>query len=134
MIGDEVPNTYLLERVLVLAPENEGHAFTTKCKFHYEPQTQTINFSRTFHRLCASNDQLQRLLEHAQLFYLDERKRTKHFLGEFPLEGCRMFFDDWTASSIVISYRKHQPPPTTIYLSANACKKSRERTIREVRV
>jgi hypothetical protein len=35
MIGDEVSNVYLLERVLVLTPDQQGSPFSTKCKFHY---------------------------------------------------------------------------------------------------
>jgi hypothetical protein len=65
---------------------------------------------------------------------VDERNRTKHFLGEFPLDDARLLFDDWTATSIVISYRKHEPPPTTAAAQGkNGIKKSRERTIKEVK-
>jgi hypothetical protein len=55
-------------------------------------------------------------------------------LGEFPLDDARLLFDDWTATSIVISYRKHEPPPTTAAAQGkNGIKKSRERTIKEVK-
>lgn len=42
-----------------------------------------------------------------------------------------MLFDDWTTSSIVISYRKLKS--TTNQQAALPCRKSRERTIREVK-
>jgi hypothetical protein len=45
-----------------------------------------------------------------------------------------MLFEDWTTNVIVISYRKHEPPPTQAApLPKQAAKKSRERTIKEVR-
>lgn len=62
MRGDEFSDVYLLERVLVLTPDQGGPPFSTKCKFFYEPQTQAINFSLTFHQLCSRHPQLARLL------------------------------------------------------------------------
>lgn len=82
--------------------------------------------------LCEEWPQIELLLGNAQLFYLDEGKRTKHFLGEFPLEDSRIFYDDWTGSSIVISYRRHGGADRQPHLKGQG-RKSRERTIKEVR-
>ena len=82
--------------------------------------------------MCEQWPHLQQLLSNAQLFYLDERKKTKHFLGEFPLEDSRIFYDDWTGSSIVISYRRNEGSDKPQSKTQQG-RKSRERTIKEVR-
>jgi hypothetical protein len=132
MIGDEIQNVYLLERMLVLTPDQGNSPLKIKCLFHYHPHSSTIDFTTTFHHLARANSQVPHLLKNAQLFFLDERKRTKLFLGEFPLEDSRIYYDDWTASDIIISYRKHEPPLKEACPKSQS-KKSRERTIREVR-
>ena len=41
---------------------------------------------RTFHGLLVAHPEVDRLVEHSQLFYIDPLQQTNLFLGNYPLQ------------------------------------------------